>query len=91
MSIVYANCETSHIHLTLNFIHKKSEFGHFYINCFDLFCCFGVNSTIIKPSRKEYGLMVNYYARRGDMHRARETFEKMRARGIEPTSHVYTK
>lgn len=35
--------------------------------------------------------MVNYYARRGDMHRARETFEKMRARGIEPTLHVYTK
>lgn len=35
--------------------------------------------------------MVNYYARRGDIHRARETFEKMRARGIEPTSHVYTK
>lgn len=25
------------------------------------------------------------------MHRARETFEKMRARGIEPTLHVYTK
>nr|GMC94084.1 pentatricopeptide repeat-containing protein At5g04810, chloroplastic [Ipomoea batatas] len=45
---------------------------------------------IKKPSRKEFGLMVNYYARRGDMHRARETFEKMRARGIEPTSHVYT-
>lgn len=35
--------------------------------------------------------MVNYYARRGDMHRARETFENMRARGIEPTLHVYTK
>lgn len=35
--------------------------------------------------------MVKYYARRGDMHRARETFERMRARGIEPTSHVYTR
>lgn len=35
--------------------------------------------------------MVSYYARRGDMHRARETFEKMRARGIEPSSHVYTR
>lgn len=45
---------------------------------------------IKKPSRGEYGLMVKYYARRGDMHRARETFESMRARGIEPTSHVYT-
>ncbi|GMP22216.1 hypothetical protein CsSME_00000328 [Camellia sinensis var. sinensis] len=45
---------------------------------------------IKKPSRKEFGLMVNYYARRGDMHHARGTFEIMRARGIEPTSHVYT-
>ncbi|MBA0875341.1 hypothetical protein Goshw_030025, partial [Gossypium schwendimanii] len=45
---------------------------------------------IDKPSRREFGLMVNYYARRGDMHRARETFERMRSRGIEPTSHVYT-
>ncbi|KAL5733716.1 hypothetical protein ACOSQ2_033408 [Xanthoceras sorbifolium] len=45
---------------------------------------------IKKPSRREFGLMVNYYARRGDMHRARQTFENMRARGIEPTSHVYT-
>jgi pentatricopeptide repeat protein len=35
--------------------------------------------------------MVTYYARRGDMYRARETFESMRARGIEPTSHVYTR
>ncbi|KAL8233432.1 hypothetical protein R6Q59_019532 [Mikania micrantha] len=34
--------------------------------------------------------MVNYYARRGNMHRARETFESMRARGIEPSSHVFT-
>ncbi|GKF90126.1 pentatricopeptide repeat-containing protein, partial [Tanacetum coccineum] len=46
---------------------------------------------IKKPSRKEFGLMVNYYARRGDMHRARETFESMRARGIEPSLHVFTK
>lgn len=45
---------------------------------------------IKKPSRKEFGLLVKYYARRGDMHRARETFERMRARGIEPTSHVFT-
>lgn len=45
---------------------------------------------IKKPSRKEFGLMVTYYARRGDMHHARGTFESMRARGIEPTSHVYT-
>lgn len=45
---------------------------------------------IKKPSRREFGLMVNYYARRGDMHRARQTFENMRARGIEPTLHVYT-
>lgn len=35
--------------------------------------------------------MVKYYARRGDMHRARETFESMRARGIEPSSHVYSR
>ncbi|KAM2641208.1 hypothetical protein TB1_027510 [Malus domestica] len=39
----------------------------------------------------EYGLMVKYYARQGDMHRARETFASMRARGIEPSSHVYTR
>jgi len=44
-----------------------------------------------QPSRREYGLMVTYYARRGDMYRARETFESMRARGIEPTAHVYTR
>jgi pentatricopeptide repeat protein len=35
--------------------------------------------------------MVGYYARRGDMHRARQTFESMRARGIYPSSHVYTR
>ncbi|XP_057249173.1 pentatricopeptide repeat-containing protein At5g04810, chloroplastic-like isoform X2 [Beta vulgaris subsp. vulgaris] len=45
---------------------------------------------IKKPSRKEFGQMVTFYARRGDMHRARETFESMRARGIEPNSHVFT-
>ncbi|XP_043694575.1 pentatricopeptide repeat-containing protein At5g04810, chloroplastic-like isoform X2 [Telopea speciosissima] len=45
---------------------------------------------IDKPSRREFGLLVNYYARRGDMHHAREVFERMLARGIEPTSHVYT-
>ncbi|XP_073098626.1 uncharacterized protein [Elaeis guineensis] len=43
-----------------------------------------------KPSRREYGLMVNYYARRGDKHHARATFESMRARGVEPSSYVYT-
>lgn len=48
-------------------------------------------ACLFQPSRGEYGLMVKYYARRGDMHRARETFESMRARGIEPTSHVYTR
>ncbi|XP_048495973.1 pentatricopeptide repeat-containing protein At5g04810, chloroplastic-like isoform X3 [Beta vulgaris subsp. vulgaris] len=46
---------------------------------------------IKKPSRKEFGQMVKFYARRGDMHRARETFESMRARGIEPNSHVFTR
>lgn len=35
--------------------------------------------------------MVNYYGRRGDKHRARETFEKMCSRGIVPTSYEYTK
>ena len=45
----------------------------------------------MQPSRREYGLMVNYYARRGDKHHARSTFESMRARGIEPSSYVYTK
>ncbi|KAL5193954.1 Pentatricopeptide repeat-containing protein, chloroplastic [Glycine soja] len=45
---------------------------------------------IKKPARKEYGLMVKYYGRRGDMHHARQTFESMRARGIEPSSHVYS-
>ncbi|CAI9091390.1 OLC1v1026411C2 [Oldenlandia corymbosa var. corymbosa] len=45
---------------------------------------------IKKPSRREFGLMIKYYARRGDVHRARETFERMRTRGIEPSSHVFT-
>nr|GMD52784.1 pentatricopeptide repeat-containing protein At5g04810, chloroplastic [Ipomoea batatas] len=45
---------------------------------------------INKPSRKEFGMMVNYYGRRGDKHRAREMFEKMRSRGIVPTSYEYT-
>ncbi|MQM08100.1 hypothetical protein Taro_040961 [Colocasia esculenta] len=45
---------------------------------------------IKKPSRREFGLMVNYYGRRGDKHHARSTFESMRARGIEPNSYVYT-
>lgn len=36
-------------------------------------------------------MMVNYYGRRGDKHRAREMFEKMRSRGIVPTSYDYTK
>lgn len=45
---------------------------------------------ISKPSRREFGLMVNYYARRGDKHHARATFENMRARGIEPNSYVFT-
>ncbi|KAH0907923.1 hypothetical protein HID58_039750 [Brassica napus] len=45
---------------------------------------------INKPSRTEFGLMVKYYGRRGDVHRARETFERMRARGITPTSRIYT-
>jgi pentatricopeptide repeat protein len=44
-----------------------------------------------QPARKEYGLMITYYSRRGDMHRARQTFESMRARGIEPSSHVYSR
>ncbi|KAL5976477.1 hypothetical protein ACLOJK_020810 [Asimina triloba] len=44
-----------------------------------------------KPSRGEFGLMVKFYARRGDKHNARATFESMRARGIEPSSYVYTK
>eukprot|EP00268_Persea_americana_P064559 TRINITY_DN8517_c0_g1_i1.p1 TRINITY_DN8517_c0_g1~~TRINITY_DN8517_c0_g1_i1.p1 ORF type:complete len:395 (+),score=88.17 TRINITY_DN8517_c0_g1_i1:43-1185(+) len=43
-----------------------------------------------KPSRGEFGLMAKYYARRGDKHNARATFESMRARGIEPNSYVYT-
>ncbi|KAM1363225.1 hypothetical protein EV2_028929 [Malus domestica] len=42
---------------------------------------------LYQPSRGEYGLMVKYYARQGDMHRARETFASMRARAIEPSSH----
>ncbi|XP_042957238.1 pentatricopeptide repeat-containing protein At5g04810, chloroplastic-like isoform X2 [Carya illinoinensis] len=35
-------------------------------------------------------LLVTNYARPGDMHRASEIFERMRARGIEPTAHVCT-
>lgn len=50
--------------------------------------CFNVYT---QPSRTEFGLMVKYYGRRGDMHRARETFERMRARGIIPTSRIYTR
>ncbi|CAH1445625.1 unnamed protein product [Lactuca virosa] len=42
------------------------------------------------PSRTEFGLMIKYYAKKGDMHRAREMFESMRGRGIEPNSHVFT-
>jgi len=48
-------------------------------------------SSFFQPARKEYGLMIKYYARRGDMHHARQTFESMRARGIEPSSHVYSR
>ncbi|KAL8463584.1 hypothetical protein ACS0TY_034295 [Phlomoides rotata] len=36
--------------------------------------------------KKRVWLMLNYYARRGDMHR--ETFEKMQAQEIEPSLHV---
>lgn len=45
---------------------------------------------IPKPSRREFGLMVVYYAKRGDKHHARATFENMRARGIEPNAFVFT-
>ncbi|AQK82685.1 rRNA processing protein-related [Zea mays] len=34
--------------------------------------------------------MVVYYAKRGDKHHARATFENMRARGIEPNAFVFT-
>lgn len=46
---------------------------------------------IPKPSRREFGLMVVYYAKRGDKHHARATFENMRARGIEPNAFVFTR
>ncbi|XP_042410902.1 pentatricopeptide repeat-containing protein At5g04810, chloroplastic-like isoform X2 [Zingiber officinale] len=45
---------------------------------------------IPKPSLGDYLLMVKYYARRGDKHHARATFESMRARGIEPDERIFT-
>lgn len=90
-------CKQALRHLTFTFCwilyikSEKSKFEHFHINWFDLFFFFRMKSIIINPSRKEYGLMVNYYTRRGDMNGAREIFENMRAREIEPWSHVYTK
>uniref|UniRef100_A0A453D9H9 Pentacotripeptide-repeat region of PRORP domain-containing protein n=1 Tax=Aegilops tauschii subsp. strangulata TaxID=200361 RepID=A0A453D9H9_AEGTS len=45
---------------------------------------------IPKPSRREFGLMIVYYAKRGDKHHARATFENMRARGIDPNAFVFT-
>ncbi|XP_023637331.1 pentatricopeptide repeat-containing protein At5g04810, chloroplastic-like [Capsella rubella] len=47
-------------------------------------------NDLLKPSRKEFSLMVKYYGRKGDVHRARETFESMCARRITPTSRTYT-
>ena len=44
-----------------------------------------------QPSRREFSLMVVYYAKRGDKHHARATFENMRARGIEPNAFVFTR
>jgi pentatricopeptide repeat protein len=35
--------------------------------------------------------MVVYYAKRGDKHHARATFENMRTRGIEPNAFVFTR
>uniref|UniRef100_A0A453D9H5 RRM domain-containing protein n=12 Tax=Aegilops tauschii subsp. strangulata TaxID=200361 RepID=A0A453D9H5_AEGTS len=46
---------------------------------------------IPKPSRREFGLMIVYYAKRGDKHHARATFENMRARGIDPNAFVFTR
>ncbi|KAG6491507.1 hypothetical protein ZIOFF_046439 [Zingiber officinale] len=45
---------------------------------------------MIQPSLGDYLLMVKYYARRGDKHHARATFESMRARGIEPDERIFT-
>lgn len=46
---------------------------------------------MIQPSLGDYRLMVKYYARRGDKHHARATFESMRARGIEPDERIFTR
>lgn len=46
---------------------------------------------IEKPKRGDYALLVNYYGKKGDKHSARSMFERMRATGIDPNVHVYTK
>ena len=48
-----------------------------------------MNST--QPKRRDYTLLVNYYGKRGDKHSARASFESMRAGGIDPNVHAYTK
>lgn len=45
---------------------------------------------INKPTRRYFGLLVNYYARCGDKHHACSTFESTWERGIETNSYVYT-
>ena len=45
----------------------------------------------LQPKRRDYALLVNYYGKRGDKHSARAVFESMRAAGIDPNVHAYTK
>ncbi|MCO5591083.1 hypothetical protein L7F22_045060 [Adiantum nelumboides] len=42
------------------------------------------------PKRRDFCSLVGYYARRGDKHNARATFERMRGLGIEPTTYAFT-
>lgn len=44
-----------------------------------------------QPKRRDFCLLVGYYAKRGDKHSARATFESMRAVGIDPTSYAFTR
>uniref|UniRef100_A0A8R7UXF7 Uncharacterized protein n=1 Tax=Triticum urartu TaxID=4572 RepID=A0A8R7UXF7_TRIUA len=47
--------------------------------------------SIPKPSRREFGLMIVYYTKRGDKNHAGATFENIRARGIDPNAFVFTR
>ena len=45
----------------------------------------------LQPKRRDFCLLVGYYAKRGDKHSARATFESMRGIGIDPSSYAFTR